>query len=228
MSERVRAAPGGRRDSEGAAGGPSGDAGRKRLVAWLKRRFGVHAIVLYGSRARGEATGASDWDLLAIRRGAKRERLVRELDGLALDLFVETDAALKAPLDVGMLRLRGGVVLLDERGAGRRLLERVEALHRRGARRLIPGEAQALRRWAWKMVDRAREGGVYGDYRKAALLTELLWLDDELRRRFFPGPKQALAVLPPRMRRLWARALGSGARLRDVELLVRAVVGPRR
>jgi hypothetical protein len=180
--------------------------------------------VLYGSRARGAGTEASDWDLLLLRRGA-RVREVRDFEGLALDVFVENDRIVRKPATADLLRLRGAKVLLDERGDGRRLLRKVEALARRGPPKLIEGEAPALRVWAWKMIARAKSRGAYGDYRRAALLTELLPLSYELRRAFFPGPKRALAELPQAMRRRWAKALKPGAPLRDVEALVRAIAG---
>src|SRR5207248_178433 len=57
-----------------------------KVLVELKRRFRPHAIVLYGSRARGAGTASSDWDLFLLRKGP-RERHVRDFDGLALDVF---------------------------------------------------------------------------------------------------------------------------------------------
>jgi len=209
--------------------GQVGDSGGvlPRLLQHLRKRYRPHAILLYGSRARGAGNAESDWDLLLLRKSG-RVRDVRDFEGLALDVFVESDAIARRPATADLLRLRGARVLLDERGDARRLLRRVEALAKRGPPKLIKGEAAALRAWAWKMVARAKSGGAYADYRRAALLTELLPLSYELRRRFFPGPKRALAELPAPLRKRWATALKPGAPMRAVEQLVRAVVGAPR
>lgn len=196
-----------------------------KVLAHLRAKFRPHAVVLYGSRARGAGTSASDWDLFLLRKGP-RERYVHDFDGFALDVFVENDAMTRLPVTPDLLRLRGGKVLLDEKGLARRLLKRVDALARRGPPKPLKGEAQALRVWAWKMIERVKNGGAYGNYRRAALLTELLSLSYELRGQFFPGPKRALAELSAWMSERWAAALAPGATVHQLEQLVAAVVGP--
>jgi predicted nucleotidyltransferase len=197
-----------------------------KLLKELRRRFKPHAVILYGSRSRGAGTAASDWDLFLLRKGS-RERHVRDFDGHALDVFVENDAIAKLPITTDLLRLRGGKILLDERGVARRLLRRVNALAKRGPPKPMKGEVQALKVWAWKMVDRAKSGGSYGNYRRVALLTELLSLSYELQGRFFPGPKRALAEQSTSLKARWAAALLPGASIHDIEDLVTAVVGAR-
>lgn len=196
-----------------------------KVLQYLRERFRPHAIILYGSRSRGAGTASSDWDLFLLRRGA-RERHVRDFEGEALDVFVESDAISKLPVTPDLLRLRGGQVLLDQRGEARRLLRRVDALAKRGPPKPMKGEVAALRVWAWKMVDRAKSGGAYGNYRRAALLTELLSLSYELKGRFFPGPKRALAEMQPWLLNHWTQALAPSASMREIENLVAAVVGP--
>lgn len=98
---------------------------------------------------------------------------------------------------------------------------------RRGPKPLLPGESNANRQWAWRMVDRARRGGVYGNYRRAELLTVLLPTLYELEGLFFPGPKRALAEMSPKLSATWANALKPGAPITAVEAVVRSVVGPR-
>jgi hypothetical protein len=48
----------------------------------------------------------------------------------------------------------------------------------------------------------------------------------ELKGRFFPGPKRALAELSPLLKDRWTRALEPDAPMRELENLVAAVVGP--
>lgn len=48
-------------------------------VRCLKKQLGHHllAVVLFGSRARGEATEASDWDILVVSEGLPERTLAR-------------------------------------------------------------------------------------------------------------------------------------------------------
>ncbi len=55
------------------------DRDLQALVEHLRRQLGkrLDAVVLFGSRARGEATEESDWDLLIIVEGLPRSPLAR-------------------------------------------------------------------------------------------------------------------------------------------------------
>lgn len=66
----------------------------EQAVAALSEAFGEHlfAVVLFGSRARGDAREDSDWDLLVIADGLPANRFDRQLliNGL---LFAKSDGA---------------------------------------------------------------------------------------------------------------------------------------
>lgn len=53
----------------------------EQLVAALKSGLGEHlvAVVLFGSRARGDASPESDWDVLVIAEGLPERRLDRQI-----------------------------------------------------------------------------------------------------------------------------------------------------
>lgn len=65
----------------------------QRLIAPIARRHGVKSVSLFGSYAKGSATGDSDVDLL-IEKG--RVRSLFQLSGFRLDV----EDALHLPVDV--------------------------------------------------------------------------------------------------------------------------------
>lgn len=57
---------------------------RTRLAALASCHMGLELLVLYGSRARGDAHGRSDWDLAYLGAGVDQQALHRDL---CLELF---------------------------------------------------------------------------------------------------------------------------------------------
>ena len=73
----------------------------ERLKAELRRRYGerLRAMILFGSRARGDARPDSDWDVAVVLDGVGEfwpEQ--RALSRLAFDLLLETGAAISLKL----------------------------------------------------------------------------------------------------------------------------------
>lgn len=71
-----------------------------RMVRRVVRRFAPDRVILFGSRARGNATPDSDLDLLVVMpiRGSKRQKMVEI--GLALhDFAVPKDILVSTPED---------------------------------------------------------------------------------------------------------------------------------
>jgi predicted nucleotidyltransferase len=73
----------------------------ERLAEIARRHRGLHMLVLFGSRARGEATARSDWDLGYLGEPSL------DRDGLLADLV---DAAGTEALDLVDLDRAGGLV----------------------------------------------------------------------------------------------------------------------
>ncbi len=117
------------------------------LVRHLQRTLGERrdAVVLFGSRARGEARPESDWDLLVVVQGLPRSPLKRWRWFLEQAGRPEpgVDILLKTPeewythlssltLDVAL----DGQILYDAHGRMTRFLERVrQSLQKAGLRR---------------------------------------------------------------------------------------------
>lgn len=197
------------------------------LVEELRRAHGVHTVILYGSRARGDATADSDVDVVGFAEVAATERDARLWNGLFLDAFLYPTALAQAP-DADMVKLCGGRVLLDERQLAGPLLEKAAALDRQPPPALPEGQQRMLRVWARKMLVRVRRDDVEAHYRRHWLLQQLLEDYFALRGLRYRGPKVALAGLrvdAPAVFAAFERALTPGAKDEALEALVDCVVG---
>ena len=201
-----------------------------RLVARLEGEEGCHTIILYGSRARGDAGPDSDYDLIGFRdREGPPARETGVRDGALLDVFIYSTERLSGPC-ADMLHVRGGRVLRDTDGRGAAFLARLDGVFAAGPDPLPADEIAARRNWAWKMLDRAARGDVEGHFRRAWLLTQQLENFFLLRNEWYLGSKAALSVLQVEHPAVYAaleRALAPAASLAEIEALVLAVNGPR-
>lgn len=198
------------------------------LIEELRRVHGVHTIILYGSRTRGEATPESDIDVASYADVAEITRDARLWNDMYLDAFVYPTARLDEAPDGDMLKLCGGQVLLDERGLAEHYLEQVAALEEQGPPALSEAEQRMRRVWVRKMLARLRRGDVEAHYRHHWLLYQLLEDYFALRGEWYRGPKRALADLlgnRPETFVAFERALVPGAPLEVLEALAEVVVG---
>jgi predicted nucleotidyltransferase len=200
----------------------------ERLALDVLTAHDCHTVILYGSRARGDATPRSDVDLLCVRDEGPSLRDARVVEGLYLDAFVYGEAAL-ATIDPALLRVRGGVVIRERQGYGARLLEQIEALYQRGPLPVPEDERRALTVWARKMLDRiAGRSDVERDYRRMFLLVRALEDYFGLRNIWYGGEKEALAWLRQHDGQAYAlfeRAGRSDAAEDEVGALIEAVYG---
>lgn len=190
------------------------------------RDQGCHTIILYGSRARGDASSGSDYDLAGFRAADETVRDTRPwVDGLR-DVFLYPEGLI-AETPVELLKLRDGLVLLDERDAGAGLLRRLDILYHAGPPPLPDSEVQARKVWAGKMLERATRGDMEGDYRRVWLLTALLEDYFCLRGLWYLGPKTSFRWLnqnDPGALEAIAEALKPGATADSIRVAVQAVI----
>jgi hypothetical protein len=197
------------------------------LIADLRRGHGAHTVILYGSRARGDATADSDVDVAAFADVPRTLRDARPWHGTYLDGFVYPTAVASAA-EAELLKLRGGEVLLDERGLAGPLLAALDALDRAGPPPLAEDEVRMRRVWAHKMLARLARGDVEAHYRRHWLLFQLLEDHAALQGAWYRGPKQALAELrlhAPLTHAAFAAALAPDAAVDAIAALVDHVVG---
>src|SRR4051812_1921974 len=88
---------------------------RAALTELLVGSHGCHTVILYGSRANGDATAESDWDVAGVRRQGELFRIARAWHGSFLDAFIYPEEDLLTPSE-DLLKLRGGQLLHDEKG----------------------------------------------------------------------------------------------------------------
>lgn len=197
----------------------------ERIVAQLREQ-GCHTVILYGSRARGDWTERSDYDVAGFRAGDEASRDARWDGEVYLDLFVYPDARLAEP-DQEMLKLRGGTVLHDAEGRAQSFMDALNAFFAAGPEQLPEYERSARRAWAVKMVQRARQGDAEGDYRRHWLLMALLEDYFALRGEWYLGPKWALAWLREHRAPVYAlfrEGLAPAASLEQIAALAACVV----
>jgi hypothetical protein len=197
-----------------------------QIVDELRDKHGCHTVILYGSRARGDARPNSDYDLLGVRDGGETIRDARLWNGVYLDLFIYPEALIFR-VDETMLQWLGGVVLIQKGQLGNRLLARLEALFRTGPPPLPEDERQTRRVWAGKMLERAREGDIEAHYRRAWLLTALLEDYFQLRDLWYLGPKRSFLWLKehdPAAYAAFDLALQPNASLEELGVLIARVL----
>jgi predicted nucleotidyltransferase len=193
----------------------------------LVDRHGCHTVILYGSRARGDAKPESDWDVVGVREKGDSVREVRALGEGWLDAFVHPEDHFQK-LDEGALRFRRGEVLVDRKGFAKELLARIAAFEDKGPPPLSPDAEATLRAWYPKMLGRIAREDVEGRYRRAWLLFEALEAWFRLRKKWYRGPKESFAWLAahePAAHAAFARALDPAATLDDLSALTACVLG---
>ncbi|CAN5907697.1 hypothetical protein BH11MYX2_BH11MYX2_31950 [soil metagenome] len=198
------------------------------LVAELISAHGAHTIILYGSRARGDATPESDIDVATFAEVETTKRDARLWNGMYLDAFVYPTSVATASIDDDMLKLRGARVLLDMRGLAAPLLARVTERDQRGPAAITDDDRQMRIVWAKKMVERIRRGDVEGHYRAHWVLFQLLEDYYALRGRWYRGPKAAFASMrteDPDVFALFERALAPSVPIESLAALVSVVSG---
>src|SRR5215471_3974008 len=200
------------------------------IVQTLTIDHGCHAVILYGSRARGDFQPASDWDVAGIRDATAPLRVARAFHGAWLDAFVYAEAAFTV-IDPDLLRLLPARILVDERGFAKMLIERVDALDQKGPPLLPEGEDEMVRVWYAKMLVRIARGDLESRYRRVELLYQALENYFKLRGLWYRGAKAALPWLArhdPETHAAVARAFETHASLEDLRALVDHILPARR
>lgn len=198
----------------------------EKIQREILSKYGCHTIILYGSRARGEATATSDYDIIAIREKGEFERDCRLYNGFYLDIFIYSEDAVKNP-DVSLIRMKDGIILSEKNSIGSNLLNKVIAIFNAGPPQTPEWERKEISTWVHKMLDRAKQGDIEGNFRRHWLLYDLLECYFKLRDIWYLGPKESFQWLKnndPRVYAAFDMALSPSGSLKDAESLIQIVV----
>lgn len=157
-------------------------------------KYKCHTVLLYGSRARGDATRQSDYDLMGVRKSGPKLRVAEKRGPHYLDGFVFAEKDLQK-LGEQHLYMKEARVLVDPSGYGSKLLRKLGALAKQPPKRLAADEANTRRVWAHKMLERIALGDIEANYRRSWLHETLLIDYFELRQLRFGGSKESFAWL---------------------------------
>lgn len=160
-----------------------------KIVYHLKEKYACHTIILYGSRARGDDTPASDYDIIAIRDKGEMERDCRKFEDVFLDIFIYSLEEIKQSSD--FLRIKDGIVICEKDRIGGELLENVRNWYKKGPIPKPAWEKQVIVSWGQKMLERANRGDIEGNFRAHWLIYDLLEAYFQLRDLWYLGPKEA-------------------------------------
>ena len=178
-----------------------------QIVQHLRRKYRCHTVILYGSRARGEATASSDYDVAGIRAQGASTREAGKVDGAYWDIFVYSEKDLKKFSD-HQWAWKDARVLWEEGSYGRRLLARLEKFFDKPFQPAARFEIEATRAWSLKQLERCQLGDVHGNYRRSELQVAALSDYFQIRKKRYPGPKAALQWMAggdPETHQLFAR-----------------------
>lgn len=160
----------------------------------ITHNYKCHTIILYGSRARNNATKISDYDIIAIREKGDFERDCQILEDIYLDIFIYSEDDIKNP-DKSFIRIKDGIVLCQKDHLGDELLNKVKLIFQTGPSPTPNWEMHEINAWIMKMLERTKQGDIEANFRRHWLLHELLECYFKLRNAWYLGPKESFKWL---------------------------------
>src|ERR1700722_10189254 len=59
-----------------------------KIVQHIQKKYGVHAVILYGSRARGTANSKSDYDIIGLQKSGEQKKYQEFFQNAHLDISI--------------------------------------------------------------------------------------------------------------------------------------------
>lgn len=193
------------------------------IVDELKNTYHCHTIILYGSRARGDHTPTSDYDVAGIRKMGQKKRIARfdENHNAYHDIFIYPESAFKRPKEEHLI-MADGIVILEQDHFGQNLLEKLNKLFKK-PENISKDELDLRKIWYQKMLARASVRDVEGKYRHIWIIFVILEDYFAFRGMRYQGPKKAFQYLrksDPETLLLFEEALTNVC---NIEALVRLI-----
>ncbi|WP_233586861.1 nucleotidyltransferase domain-containing protein [Legionella sp. km772] len=193
------------------------------IVEELTSLYHCHTIILYGSRARGDFTANSDYDVAGITKTGKKERIARfdEKYGVYHDLFVYPESSFDAISDEHLC-MSDGIVIVENEHFGTELLKKLSAAIKL-PESITPEEITVRKVWYQKMLARASTRDLEGKYRQIWAIYTILEDYFVFRKLRYQGPKKAfqyLEIHDPETFSLFDETLSN---MDDVDILKRLI-----
>lgn len=170
------------------------DSFLQAAVNELLKKYRCHTVLLYGSRARGDATEKSDYDLMGVRKVGKKVRLAEKRIGKYLDVFIYSEKDLKK-VGEEHLYMNQAQVLIERDNFGSKFLKKLKSVAKKPYQSLPADEIKARCVWAYKMLERIEVGDIEANYRRSWLQEALLVDYFAIRKKRFSGSKESFAWL---------------------------------
>ena len=197
------------------------------IVNELQLTHHCHTIILYGSRARGDFSKTSDYDVAGVTTSGDNKWIARfdEENQVFHDIFVFPKAELTTPL-ASHLQMTDGIVLCDHQDFGKKLLQTLR--HMATLPESISTDEIASRKvWYRKMLARAEIRDIEGKYRHIWVIFTILEDYFSFKQQRYQGPKKAfqyLAKHDPKILALFDSALSNTQNVTDLKLLIEAII----
>lgn len=185
------------------------------IIEELKGKHKCHTIILYGSRARGQTTPTSDYDVVGVCKRGKKTRIAKRQKGYYWDVFVYPEKDLRKLGDQHM-SWKHAKILHANGTYGKRLLKRIKSLLKRPFKPHPQYEIDITKVWAQKELDRCRMNDIQALYRRVEFHNALIDHYFLVRQKRFWGPKEGFAWMAkndPKTFGLIKRALKSPSNL---------------
>lgn len=166
------------------------------IVDELKNIHQCHTILLYGSRARGDFTSSSDYDIAGISNSLSEKLWLARFDEnhqVFCDVFVYPENELLHPNE-SHLHMSDGVVMIEKNHFGTEVLNKLKAM-KRTPLALSDNELQGRKVWYKKMLARAKVDDLEGKYRQIWMIYTILEDYFAFRQLRYEGPKKAFQYL---------------------------------
>lgn len=173
---------------------PDTDPVLRRAVDDLVNIHKCHTVILYGSRARGEGTPTSDYDLLGIRKAGRKYRYAKKSGTTYLDVFIFPEKGLRKVGDEH-LYMKDAKVLLQKGSVGDIFVRKLKQALKKPYQPLPADELSIRKVWPYKMLERIRVGDIEGKYRRSWLHETLLGDYFSLRKKRYWGSKESFLWL---------------------------------
>lgn len=191
----------------------------RSIVEELKDKYHCHTVILYGSRARGDYTSTSDYDVAGISQSGVKHRIARfdHLHNVYHDIFIYSENDFSS-LQEEHLNMADGKVIIEANSFGKNLLSQLKQFLNEPAP-ISENEIQTRKVWYKKMAARAAVGDIEGKYRHVWAIFAILEDYFVFRAMRYEGPKKAFQYLEQHDSKTLALFNKALSNMQDVEIL---------